>query len=196
MCFSLRIRRRSELIFARQAGWWGHDPKTRFDMPPEFSPIRGAQGFQQSNPSVLATVSLIGSLQVFQAVGGLRVLRSRSVALTGFLQRELQSSEFYVSPNEVVGVTKPSFTIITPFEDGSRGAQLSLLFLPENSGTMQAIFQYLKLNGVIGDERKPDVIRLTPAPLYNTEEDCLKAVEVLNRAFSALYSGITSVNKS
>ncbi|PVG02794.1 kynureninase [Serendipita vermifera] len=181
-------------MLPKQAGWWGHDPNTRFDMPPEFSPIRGAQGFQQSNPSVLATVSLIGSLQVFQAVGGLRVLRSRSVALTGFLQMELQSSEFYVPPNEAVRATKPSFTIITPLEDQSRGAQLSLLFLPEKSGTMQAILKYLKSNGVVGDERKPDVIRLAPTPLYNTEEDCSKAVEVLNRAFSALNTSLISAN--
>jgi kynureninase len=46
------------------AGWYGHDPVTRFQMPKQFSPIRGAQGFVQSNPSVLAVASLLGSLEV------------------------------------------------------------------------------------------------------------------------------------
>ncbi|KAG8868014.1 Kynureninase (L-kynurenine hydrolase), partial [Serendipita sp. 405] len=58
-----------EAVLPRHAGWWGHDPTTRFDMPHDFSPIRGAQGFQQSNPSVFATAPLIGSLQIFRDVG-------------------------------------------------------------------------------------------------------------------------------
>jgi len=58
------------------AGWWGHELDTRFMMPPTFSPIRGAQGFQQSNPCILATASLLGSLQVFKEAdfNGLNIL--------------------------------------------------------------------------------------------------------------------------
>jgi kynureninase len=150
-------------------------------MPQQFSPIPGAQGFQQSNPSVLATASLLGSLQIFQAVGGVRSLRARSVALTGLLEELLHKSTFYGSPTAVGDAVRFGFTIITPEEQDSRGAQLSLLFLPAGSGLMQKVFAYLRDNGVIGDERNPDVIRLAPAPLYNTEEECIKAVEVLNR---------------
>lgn len=168
-------------LLPKQAGWWGHDPKTRFDMPRQFSPIRGAQGFQQSNPSVLATVSLLGSLQVFQSAGGIQALRTRSINLTGTLEKHLRLSRFYIPPAASHDSAKHGFTIITPEESSCRGAQLSLLFLPTGSGLMQRIIKYLKLNGVIGDERNPDVIRLTPAPLYNTEEECLRAVEVLNK---------------
>jgi kynureninase len=150
-------------------------------MPRLFSPIPGAQGFQQSNPSVLATASLLGSLQIFQAVGGVRSLRARSVALTGLLEGLLHQSEFYVPPTAVGDAVHFGFTIITPQEQDSRGAQLSLLFLPTGSGLMQKVFAYIRGNGVIGDERDPDVIRLAPVPLYNTEEECMKAVEVLNR---------------
>jgi kynureninase len=150
-------------------------------MPQVFSPIPGAQGFQQSNPSVLATASLLGSLQIFQAVGGVQSLRARSVGLTGLLEELLHQSTFYVPPTAVGDAVRFGFTIITPEEQDSRGAQLSLLFLPAGSGLMQKIFAYLRSNGVIGDERNPDVIRLAPAPLYNTEEECIKAVEVLNR---------------
>lgn len=156
-------------------------------MPPVFVPIRGAQGFQQSNPTVLSTAALLGSLQVFEAYGGIRALREHSLGLTGFLDSLLQQSKYFLPIERTAEASpEPRFTIITPNEKDSRGAQLSLLFLPENSGIMQKVSGHLKANGVIGDERNPNVIRLTPVPLYNTKEDCTKAVEALNRAFELL----------
>lgn len=155
-------------------------------MPTQFVPIPGAQGFQQSNPSVLATASLIGSLQVFKAVGGVQTLRAQSFLLTGLLEDQLKSSKFYVPVAAASDTTKPSFTIITPSEVKERGAQLSLLFLPQKSGTMQYIFAHLKAYGVITDSRQPDVIRITAVPLYNIQEDCIKAVKVLNEGFRRL----------
>ncbi|KIM62414.1 hypothetical protein SCLCIDRAFT_9101 [Scleroderma citrinum Foug A] len=175
------------------AGWWGHDPSTRFEMPPMFSPIPGAQGFQQSNPSVFATVSLLGSLQVFKQVGMMQPLRERSVSLTARLEALLRQTGFYVSPDAAARYLPndpPGFTIITPEEHESRGAQLSLLFLPPESEVMSSVLRHLKSAGVIGDERHPDVIRLTPAPLYNTAKDCERAAECIKQAFKA----ITKVN--
>lgn len=166
-------------------GWWGHDPETRFQMPPDFSPIRGAQGFQQSNPSVLATVSLLGALEVFQNAGGIEKLRAKSIRLTGFLEKLLRESKYFVG-NDKIGSGAPGFALITPADPEARGAQLSLLFLPPQSGIMQRIFESLKRRGVIGDERQPDVIRLAPMPLYNTFEDCGRAAEAVNEAFSEL----------
>ena len=155
-------------------------------MPSAFSPIKGAQGFQQSNPGVLSTVSLLGSLEVFQAAGGLDVLRKRSVALTKVLEEGIRSSKYYVPIERVHEATQPCMTIITPADSESRGAQLSLLFAPTSSGTMQKVQEYLKAYGVVGDERNPDVIRLAAAPLYVSEEDCKKAIQVLNDAFESL----------
>ncbi|KIJ16813.1 kynureninase [Paxillus involutus ATCC 200175] len=180
------------------AGWWGHDPVTRFSMPPKFSPIPGAQGYQQSNPSVLATVSLLGSLQIFKEAGMMEPLRERSVLLTAYLESLLTKSEFYVAPNAVSSKYSheatssqtqklpPAFTIITPHAPESRGAQLSLLFLPQDSGVMQNVFDQLLSKGVVGDERKPDVIRLAPAPLYNTKLDCERAASWLEEVFQSL----------
>jgi kynureninase len=34
---------------------------------------------------------------------------------------------------------------------------------------------------VIADVRPPDIIRLAPAPLYNTFHDCWRAAEALRR---------------
>lgn len=167
-------------------------------MPPKFSPIPGAQGYQQSNPSVLATASLLGSLQVFKEVGMMGPLRERSVLLTGYLESLLVKSTFYVAANLVAvkyppdddetraREAQPGFTIITPHEPESRGAQLSLLFLPVGSGIMQEVFDYLLSKGVVGDERKPDVIRLAPVPLYNTRLDCERAASALEEGFQSL----------
>ncbi|KAG6818191.1 hypothetical protein H0H87_000096 [Tephrocybe sp. NHM501043] len=173
------------------AGWWGHELTTRFEMPPKFSPIEGAQGFQQSNPCILALASLLGSLQLFKEAGMMEPIRERSLLLTTTLERLLTKSKYFVPLTEVrrlyrqPGSGEPGFTIITPSDASQRGAQLSLLFLPTGSGLMQKIFKGLSDRGVIGDEREPDVMRLAPAPMYNTIEDCEQAAHYLEEAFNA-----------
>ena len=58
--------------------------------------------------------------------------------------------------------------------------------LPVGSEVMRSVFKYFVENGVIGDEREPDVIRLAPTPLYNTLKDCEEAAAVLEKAFKAM----------
>ncbi|EIW85030.1 kynureninase [Coniophora puteana RWD-64-598 SS2] len=175
------------------AGWWGHDPQTRFAMPPVFSAIPGAQGFQQSNPSALTTASLLGALQVFKSAGMMDPIRKRSLELTAYLESKLTQSKFYIPSHKAVRLMQdstaqsgPSFTIITPSDPESRGAQLSLLFLPAHLKVMQRVSASLAANGVIGDKREPDVIRLAPAPLYNTIADCDRAALCLENALCSL----------
>lgn len=177
----------------RFAGWWGHDPATRFAMPPQFSAIPGAQGFQQSNPSVLATVALLGSLQLFREAGGMQPLRARSLRLTGHLEQLLHKSRFWIAPDVAgqVELQKEAadvfgFTIITPSDPAQRGSQLSLVFFPAGGKTMPKVMDALAQRGVIGDSRKPDVIRLAPCALYNTFEDVDRAVEVLEEVLEGL----------
>lgn len=157
-------------------------------MLPEFSPIRGAQGFAQSNPSVFATVSLLGSLQTFEMAGGMEKLRNKSIRLTRYLDGLLRKSKYFIErgSDAAQGVVEPRFTIITPATPEDRGAQLSLLFFPSESGLMQQVANLLKSRGIIGDERRPDVIRLAPAPLYNTFNDCRTAAEGLNKCLGEI----------
>jgi kynureninase len=174
----------------RFAGWWGHEMDTRFQMPGTFSPIRGAQGFQQSNPSILATASLLGSLQVFKDAGMMPALRKRSLMLTADLESRLQQSKYFVPSHEVAATYPPceklGFTIITPTDRQSRGAQLSLLILPPGSGAMRKLFAEVASYGVIGDRREPDVIRLSPMPLYNSMKDCEQAAVYFEKALESL----------
>lgn len=160
-------------------------------MPPKFKPTPGAQGFQQSNPCVLALASLLGSLQIFKEVGMLPAIRERSLLLTGHMDKMLRSSKYFIAPSKAAQLNpaedkSPGFTIITPEDPQARGAQLSLLFFPLGAGNMVKVFDYLVKHGVVGDEREPDVIRLAPAPLYNTIDDVNAAVKYFNEAFETL----------
>lgn len=158
-------------------------------MPTRFAPVRGAQGLQQSNPDILSAASLLGSLQVFARAGGVRALRKRSMKLTLLLEERLRASRFYVSPEDA-GAGKAeerlAFTIITPADVEARGAQLSLRLFPSGKGVLDALFAALRSRGVLGDERRPDVIRLTPMPLYCTQDDCERAARALEEAFVEL----------
>ena len=176
----------ADALSVGQAGWWGHDPATRFDMPARFRAIRGAQGFQQSNPSVLATVALLGSVQVFRDAGGMERLRARSERLTGYLEALLKRSRFYVEAGQAFNKGKEEIrvAIITPPNPAERGAQLSLIFLPTARGIMPRVLKGREARGVIVDSRKPDVIRLAPAPLYNTFEDVERAVKMLDQVLA------------
>ncbi|EGX49129.1 hypothetical protein AOL_s00079g1 [Orbilia oligospora ATCC 24927] len=152
----------------RLTGWWGHDQASRFKMENKFVAIPGAGGFQHSNPSVMAAVCLLGSLRVF-AKTTIKAIREKSVRLTGYME------ELLLADKE----TGRFYEIITPGNPSERGAQLSLLF---KDGIMDAVFRKLELAGVIVDKRDPDVIRVAPAPLYNSYEDVFKFSQNLREA--------------
>jgi len=145
----------------RFAGWWGHDKETRFDMGPDFVPITGAEGWQISNGPILSMACLRKSMDIFDEVG-MDALRTKSEALTGYLEFLLNSMQGKVS-------------IISPTDPKERGCQLSVL-IHENG---KKVFEQLGERGVVCDWREPDVIRLAPAPLYNSYSDVYQAVEIL-----------------
>ncbi|HWN05977.1 MAG TPA: hypothetical protein VNO53_02355, partial [Steroidobacteraceae bacterium] len=65
-----------------------------------------------------------------------------------------------------------------------RGAQLSVR-LRGARGHGRTLFDRMLARGLTCDWREPDVIRLAPAPLYNSYEDCWRAVELIEGALSA-----------
>ena len=153
----------------RLAGWWGHDPHTRFAMQPQFLAAPGADGWQVSNPPILSAAPLLASLELFQDAG-LAHLRAKSVALTGYLAFLLDSL-----PIE----------ILTPTGSQARGCQLSLR-LGSDARHGRAVFEQLQGAGMVCDWREPDVIRAAPVPLYNSFEDVLRFASALQAALPGL----------
>ncbi len=162
-------RHASDATLPRFAGWWGHDKDTRFAMGPEFVPIRGAEGWQLSNGPILAMAPLVASLELFDAAGMER-LRRKSLSLTAYARRLLDAR------------CGDRLRIVTP-ADEFRGCQLSLQ-LAAGPAAARRTFARLEAAGVIGDWREPDVIRLAPAPLYNTHAEVERCVELLAQALA------------
>ena len=160
----------------RFAGWWGNPKPTRFAMAtvPGFRPAPGAAGFQLSNPSILDTTSLCSSLEVFELAGGLGPIREKSLRITAFLEEILLDEAGILGADE-----RALFRVITPRDPAQRGAQLSLML---KDGLLAGVMRELEERGVVVDERKPDVIRVAPAPLYNTYGECVEFVVAFGEA--------------
>ncbi|SOU07609.1 kynureninase [Xanthomonas arboricola] len=155
----------------RMAGWWGHEQQSRFRMEPQFVPSPGAEGWQLSNPPVLALAPLRASLELFDQAG-MPALRAKSEQLTGHLEQLIHARVPQV------------LQIITPAEPAQRGCQLSLR-MAGGRAQGRSLFEYLQSVGVLGDWREPDVIRIAPVPLYNRFSDLHRLVEQVETWASA-----------
>jgi kynureninase len=148
----------------RLAGWWGNDPATRFRMGPDFVARESADGWQLSNPPIMALAPVKASMQVFDRVG-MPALRQKSEKLTAYLawliDQELRSR----------------VQVITPADPAQRGAQLSLVVI----GATRDLEKRMHAGGAVVDFREPNVVRVAPTPLYNTFHDCWELVQVLKR---------------
>ena len=155
-----RHAERPELV--RYAGWWGNDPKTRFQMPDRFVPQAGAAGWQLSNAPVLAMAAFRASGDIFLEAG-MDALRAKSLRLTAYLESHLDTID--------------AVRVLTPRDPERRGCQLSLSFYTEGEALQRA----LEEEGVICDYRPPGVIRAAPVPLYNSFEDVWRFADILRR---------------
>lgn len=155
----------------RFAGWWGHNKATRFRMEKGFVPIPGAEGWQLSNAPVFAMAAHDAALEIFDEVG-MEKLREKTVKLSGYL-------EFIID-----GISKKhsnSLEIITPRKWEERGCQVSVIA----HGFGRKLFDELMNHGVIPDWREPNVIRMAPAPLYNSFGDVWRFGERLETAMKS-----------
>lgn len=120
--------------------------------------------------------AVVASLDLFNRTS-MADIRKKSLELTGYLEHLLLTYPLDSLPKEKL------FTVITPSNPSERGAQLSLRLRP---GLLDNILESLEGHGIIIDERKPDVIRVAPAPLYNTYtevwEFCQIFLEACKRA--------------
>ncbi len=128
----------------------------------KFAPNQGADGWQVSNPPILAMAPLRASLELFDEAG-IGALRKKSAQLTGYLR-------YLIDQQSQSGIQ-----IITTADPEAQGCQLSLLV----SDRPRDRFQSLAGAGVVGDFREPDVIRVAPTPMYNTFHEVWRFARIL-----------------
>lgn len=108
-----------------------------------------------STAPALDLACLSSSLSIFDKTS-ISELRQKSLKITAYLEflliRDLPTND---SP----------YAILTPSDPEARGAQLSIKLKP---GLLPPVSQKLSADGFVFDQRKPDVMRIAPAPLYNT----------------------------
>ncbi len=145
----------------RFAGWWGHNKEDRFDMPDKFDPIKTVEGWQLSNPPILSLAAIRASLSIFDEVG-MQKLVAKSKALNLYLRFLLNA------------INTDRIDVITP---KNSGCQISIRVTNGNKD----LYEKITDKGVIADWRAPDVIRVAPAPLYNSYLDVYNFYKILNQ---------------
>ena len=118
-------------------------------MPDAFVPMRGAEGWQLSNPPILQLAALRASLELFDEAG-MTPLRDKSVKLVKLLEDLLSGS----------------CDVVTPRDPGRRGSMLTL-----RVPGAPALVKRLRARGALVDARPPDILRIAAAPLYTRFQD-------------------------
>jgi kynureninase len=162
-CF-VHERHGRNLELPRLAGWWGNDPATRFRMhlEPHFVPRSGADGWQLSNPPILALAPLRASLDLFDSAT-MPALRERSQLLTGYVESLLDD----LPPGR--------FEVVTPRDAKRRGSMLSI----KVRDRPLELVRELESRGIVCDFREPNIIRVAPTALYNTFHDAWRFARAL-----------------
>ena len=150
----------------RLEGWWGHHKDSRFDSLKRFLPSKTVESWQLSNPPILSMAALWSSLNIFEKVG-IDAITLKSIKLTSYLYTLLNCIE--------------NINILTPKEQDKRGAQISIQLKDFDKKTYSTLIN----NGYICDYRSPDVLRIAPAPLYNSFQDVFNFSQFLNFLINA-----------
>jgi len=145
-------------------------------MEPTFEATPGADGWQVSNPPILAMAPVVASLQHFEHVG-LDALRQKSIALTGYFEALVRAR------------LEGRVEILTPTAPERRGAALSLRMTGLDREAGRRVFTGLRRRGILPDWREPNVIRAALVPFYNRYDDAWRCVD-------ALVSELTDVERS
>ncbi|MFI6702830.1 kynureninase [Streptomyces sp. NPDC050509] len=146
-------------------GWNGHaDP---FAMAPGFAAADGAVRGRVGTPDILSMLALDAALDVWADVR-MADVRAKSLALTDFF---LECVAAYAPPGRV--------SSLTPAAHAERGSQVAL-----RCAEAPAVMAELIARGVVGDLRRPDVLRFGFTPLYVGFADAERAARVLGEVLA------------
>ncbi|MEU3824157.1 kynureninase [Streptomyces sp. NPDC029080] len=141
-------------------GWNSHAEP--FGMDPVYTPAPGALRGRVGTPDILSLLALEAALEVWDGVS-VAAVRAKSLALTDFF---LECVRAYTEPGRV--------ECVTPERHAERGSQIALR-CPDAGEVMKRLIA----RGVVGDFRRPDVLRFGFTPLYVGFRDVERAARVL-----------------
>ena len=147
------------------AGWFGYKKEKQFEMSLEFDHDRSAGGWQISSPVILGLAPLEGSLRIINKAG-IEQIRAKSTKLTSY---------FIYLIDQILVKDPYNFYIGTPRDPDKRGGHIAL----KRDTEIRKINEALKSRGIISDFRPPNIIRVAPAPLYNTFQEVWEVVYAL-----------------
>lgn len=158
----------TENLTPRFEGWWGNNKTTRFQMKRDFEPIPTIEAWQLSNPPIFQLASLRASMNIFDEAT-MPVIREKGDQLTCYL-------EYLLKENcaDLLDIVTPSFNA----EKQSRGSMLCI----QMKNDPKPLVKVFGEKGVTLDFREPDILRICPAPLYNSYEDCFKLVQIIKES--------------
>ncbi len=152
--------RHAETAEPALAGWLGHESPFAFDL--DYRPGRGIERMRVGTPPMIQLAALDAALDAWD-----------DVDMTDLRSASLQLQARFI---EGVEANCPDLDLASPRDPQCRGSQVSFRH-PEGYAIMQALIA----EGVIGDFRAPDILRFGFTPLYLSEEDVRRAVEILGR---------------
>ncbi|MEV6491943.1 aminotransferase class V-fold PLP-dependent enzyme [Actinoplanes sp. NPDC051633] len=141
-------------------GWMGH--RASFEMGPghEFAP--GVRALLSGTPPILAMVPLWASLEMLESAG-IAAVREKSVRLTEYV---IELADEWLVP---LGVS-----VASPRDSAVRGGHVTL-----SRPGFEELLAPLWEAGVIPDYRRPDGLRIGPAPLSTSFEEVHEGMSVL-----------------
>ncbi|MER5887095.1 kynureninase [Streptomyces sp. NPDC001941] len=163
-------RRHADRFDSPLPGWNSHaDP---FAMDPEYTAGEGAVRGRVGTPDILSMLALEAALDVWDGVD-VAAVRAKSLALTDFFL-------------ECVGAYAPAGRVesLTPAAHAERGSQVAL-----RCAEAPAVMAELIARGVVGDLRRPDVLRFGFTPLYVSFADAERAAAELADVLERIPAG-------
>ncbi len=148
------------------AGWFGYVKEKQFDLALDFDHAQSAGGWQISSPAILSSAPLEGSLRLILDCG-IAGIRRKSLKITSYLMYLV---------DEVLSKDPYHFTIGTPRAANQRGGHVAI----EHEHALE-VSEALRAHGVVPDFRPPNIVRIAPAPLYNTYHEIWQLVQHLKR---------------
>jgi kynureninase len=146
----------------RQPIWGWFSQRDQFEMGPRYDPAPGIDAFLTGTPNIIGAIAVEEGARLL-GEAGMTQLRAKSIDLTTYL---IALADEWLMPL--------GFSLASPREAARRGAHVSL----RHDDAWQ-ISQAMVRDGVIGDYRTPDRVRLGPVPITTSFTEVRAAMDRL-----------------